>query len=160
MTYWLLATAIGLVVLIVPWFKRTTGAFGKGLMAVVFLVASLCLSLAFVWGSGFLGTAPWYEESPFREILLFVFMGLGMLARMISQAIEERRKYRLKNPGKPAPKLVLDHWELAYPFLSSAICFGALIEASLSSRFDFALALFAFQNGFFWQTVLASAKPT
>jgi hypothetical protein len=78
---------------------------------------------------------------------------------MVSLAIEERRDYRLKNPGKPVPKLTLDHWELAYPFLSSAAVFGALIQSTGDRGFDLVLALFAFQNGFFWQTILPSAKP-
>jgi hypothetical protein len=159
LTYWLLAAAVALAIFAVSAMRRTASADQLPIVVGQLLLALALAALAVVWVPTFLGADAWYESSPAREILLFVLMGLGMLARMVSLAIEERRAYRLKNPGKPVPKLTLDHWELAYPFLSSAICFGALIDATGEREFDVVVALFAFQNGFFWQTILANAKP-
>lgn len=152
MSYWLIGAAIACVLgaLALPGrvARVLSGGLGLGLLLV-----------ALVAGPVFLGGGAWYERSPVRELLLFLLMGLGMVARMLSMAIEERRAARARAEDGRAPSLALDRWDLVYPFLSSAICFGALVEAAGGRDFDLLLAIFAFQNGFFWQTVLAGAKP-
>ena len=160
LTYWILATAFALLLVVFSIAqKKRQLASGRALMIVLALVA-LALFIVGIAATGtFLGPEAWYEVSPVRELLLFLLMGAGMLARLISQAIEVRREIKLRNPDKPPPKLELDHWELLYPFLSSVVCFGALIEATSGRSFDLVLAILAFQNGFFWQTVFATAKP-
>lgn len=160
LTYWILAAAFTLLVLVFSFFQsRRRSAPLRVLMIGIALVAFVLFIVGFATTGTFLGPDAWYEASPVRELLLFLLMGAGMLARLISQAIEVRREIKLSNPDRPAPKLELDHWELLYPFLSSVVCFGALIEATSGRSFDLVLAILAFQNGFFWQTVFATAKP-
>jgi hypothetical protein len=98
----------------------------------------------------------WYQISPYREIVLFVFMVLGMLARVLSAAIEERRSQ--VRQGNAAPALRLDIWESAYPLLFSVMTFGALLTQVGESKLTVAVIVLAFQTGFFWQTIIKQPK--
>ena len=153
MTYWWFATSGSFFLAALAWRSRRVSSvvlFGLGVLTLLAGIATV---------TGALSSVPWFARSPVREAILFGTMGLGMIARMLSLAIEERRKARAKAPTKPPPSLALDTWDVLYPFLSSAITFGALLEATTGRNLDLMLLLFAFQNGFFWQTVLGAAKP-
>jgi hypothetical protein len=100
----------------------------------------------------------WYQTSPYREIILFVFMVFGMLARVLSAAIEERRSQ--VRQGNVAPALRLDIWESAYPLLFSVMTFGALLTQVGKNKLTVAVIVLAFQTGFFWQTIIKQPKAT
>jgi hypothetical protein len=131
-------------------------------------VALLPLALVLMWGyisigPRTLGEAPWVDHSPWKELLSFVLMLLGMVARYLTQAIEARRAKidALAKKGKPfdKPRLELDGWEFAYPFLVCVITYGALVTQMSDARMNVATVTLCFQFGFFWQTVLgAKAK--
>ncbi|MDW4500596.1 hypothetical protein R5H30_21620 [Sulfitobacter sp. D35] len=125
------------------------GIAGVALLVVGFASVNVTLS-----------SETWYERSPIRELILFGVMALGMLARMLSLSIENRREFKKKNPGKTPGALDLDAWDLVYPFLSSSICFGALMQATSEEHLGALTLCFAFQNGFFWQTIVGGAKPS
>ncbi|WP_171236315.1 hypothetical protein [Ruegeria sp. HKCCA6837] len=123
------------------------------------LLAILFFAIAIVSADRFLSGDSWFERSPVREMILFALMGLGMIARMISLAIEERSAKRAKlEAGEATPDLRIDGWDILYPFLSSSICFGALTETVSSMVMSLPVLLLAFQNGFFWQTVLGGVR--
>lgn len=127
---------------------------------LAFVLAGLAVLLFFVALASirtFMGPESWYERSPARELLLFASMGLGMVAHVLSVAIEERRERRRKNPRGRHP-VRIDPWELLYPFLASTICFGAILEATRATELGLMVLFFAFQNGFFWQAVVGSAR--
>ena len=46
---------------------------------------------------------PWYDASPYLEIIFFVLMFLGMSARYVTKAIETRREkiLELQKQGTP-----------------------------------------------------------
>jgi hypothetical protein len=87
-------------------------------------------------------------------------MLLGMAARYVTKAIEERRdklaKWREGGSTGNRPGLDFDKWEFTYPLLISAITFGTVLSQEKDSGLSVANALLSFQTGFFWQTLLAA----
>jgi TctA family transporter len=93
--------------------------------------------------------------SPIRECLLFVIMLLGMMARMLSLAIEERRtRVKALELDEEKEKLRIDRWEFVYPMLFAVPTFGAIISQLQSEKLSIVATTLAFQNGFFWQTII------
>ena len=96
-----------------------------------------------------------FNQSPVREFALFTIMILGMMARMLSLAIEERRAKLAKAiEGAPDQKLRIDKWEFVYPMLFAVPTFGALLAQLQTEFLSIPAVALAFQNGFFWQTLL------
>ena len=60
---------------------------GAAAIILVFAVVAFLLS-----DLSFLSNTVWYDRSPWREMILFVLMAVGMLARVVSVAIESRRE--------------------------------------------------------------------
>jgi hypothetical protein len=127
-------------------------------------------SLWFLWymispGPHYLGSGTWYHYPPWKYIILYLLMIAGMLARAVSQAIEARRRV-LETPQATGvialhkSPLSLDVWELVYPLLFSFITFGVLLTQVRSQLMSLEVSLIAFQNGFFWQTLLRSGFIT
>ena len=75
-------------------------------------------------------------------------MLLGMAARTLSLAIEQSRR------GDNIRQLNVDLWDFVYPFLVAFITFGAVMAQVGSSALSLTGLIFAFQNGFFWQTLM------
>ena len=105
-----------------------------------------------------LGPEDWYEKSPWKEVILFVMMIAGMVARTLSQAIEQYRK-KLKRKGAPQG-LDIDKWDFVYPFLVSFLTFGAIVAQAGAQALSLTTLVFAFQNGFFWQTLIKRESKT
>ena len=109
-------------------------------------------------GGMFLGEVAWYDRFPYREIILFLIMLTGMVARTLTLAIERRRKViaQLSEGGAQfeKPGLDLDVWEFSYPFLVSVLTFGGLLSQIGDEQLSLLVLVLAFQTGFFWQTVL------
>lgn len=127
--------------------------------AGLFFVVMFALASYFHLGGIYLGgDTPWYDQTPFREMALYIVMLVGMFARTISRAIEVRteRSKQLSKQGMPPdkPALDIDWWDLAYPFFFSVITFGTLISQVEQKRLSLIILVLAFQTGFFWQTVL------
>jgi len=94
------------------------------------------------------------SQSPIREFLLFAIMLLGMMARMLSLAIEERRTHLKRSEAGANPKIRIDRWEFVYPMLFAVPTFGALLGQLQTDALSVPAVTLAFQNGFFWQTLL------
>lgn len=92
-----------------------------------------------------------WHSSPYAEFLLFIFLLLGMGARVLSLAIEQRRS--ASRSGAP-PAWNIDRWEFVYPMLFAAPTFGALLGQIHAPVLTIQNVVLAFQTGFFWQTLL------
>jgi hypothetical protein len=89
------------------------------------------------------GVSSFLAQIPWLEISCYFVMLVGMASKYLFDAIGE---------GGRRPRV--NKWQLFRPMLVSPIVFGA-VYGSIGE--DTALLLnliFAFQNGFFWQTVL------
>jgi len=96
---------------------------------------------------------PVWQRSPFRELLLFAAMLLGMSSKYVWDLIEVRRTINLsRKPDQPKVGLEFDFWDFVQPLLVAALVFAAVLAATSESNAP--SFLFSFQNGFFWQAVL------
>jgi hypothetical protein len=102
----------------------------------------------------FLSTDAWHDTTPLREAVLFALMLAGMAARTLSVAIEQRRVAASTSADGSPPPVRLEAWDFLYPFLVSFITFGAVIEFVGAEPLKIPQLILAFQNGFFWQTVV------
>ena len=123
--------------------------------SMIFIIAAYILS-----DRVFLDHKPWYDMSPFRDIILFMIMLFGMVARTLSRAIEKRNKkvklLEKENVDFTKPKIELDLWDFTYPVLFSFVTFGVLLSQIEQQVMGLMSIILAFQNGFFWKTVLKS----
>jgi hypothetical protein len=144
----------------------------RGARATVAIVVSLVVVLLIAWfgltRSTELGDPSPGLASPYREIVLFVIMLAGMAARFLTRAIETRRE-RIAAArtagGGAAIGIEFDVWEFVYPMITSVMTFGLLLQQIGDGALSVATVVLAFQNGFFWQTLLGqiesrmAAKP-
>jgi hypothetical protein len=100
-----------------------------------------------------LGSQTWYDTSPNRELLLFALMLLGMVARVISLAIEQH-----KLSSAPVANLQINRWDFIYPMLFAVPTFGALLSQLNAEVLSLPNVILAFQTGFFWQTILKKSE--
>jgi hypothetical protein len=97
--------------------------------------------------------ASWWNNSPYRELILFALMLVGMVARVLSVAIESRKTN--KEAG-----LSVDRWVFVYPMLFAVPTFGALLSQIQTEVLALTHVVLAFQTGFFWQTILKKGEST
>lgn len=119
----------------------------------VALLASLglCVFLLMIFREPvFLGETAWYERRPFRELILFLLMTLGMMAYGIRELA--RRKRRRVQDRK------WNWWEIAYPLLIAVPTFAVLLTQARGRALDAQLVTLAFQTGFFWKAMLAEGE--
>lgn len=92
-------------------------------------------------GQSFLTEIPWFQIS------LYFAMILGMIAKYFFDIFDK---------GKTT-KITIQKLQLIKPLLVSPVVFGVVYASTNEATSDFSLLIIAFQNGFFWQTLLA--KP-
>jgi hypothetical protein len=116
------------------------------------LIATLIITFAILTdATPTLGSeAAWFNRSPFRELILFVEMVFGMVARVLSVAIEHRNNVEFERRGS----VKVDRWDFIYPMLFAVPTFGALLSQAGTEKLDVIIGTLAFQTGFFWQTIL------
>jgi hypothetical protein len=96
---------------------------------------------------------PWWGRTPYREILLFTTMVVGMAAKYLWDLIEIRRAANAKrSPGEAKVGINFDAWDFVQPLLVAALVFAGVVATV--KDFNATAYLFSFQNGFFWQAVL------
>lgn len=117
-------------------------------LAVTVIVAVLLSSS----GPVQLGNEWWFNTSPYRELILFALMLVGMAARVLSLAIEQR-----KTENEPAG-LRVNRWDFIYPMLFAVPTFGALLSQLNAETMTLPNIVLSFQTGFFWQTILKRAE--
>lgn len=159
--FWLIGASICLAV-----FFAERRRWPRARRAVLAGLAIL-IGLVVVWYSAvsqgkFLGPERWYSSSPYREIIFFLLMMLGMAARYLTGVIEERRERirSLVHEGRDVSNIKprFDAWEFVYPMLFSVVTYGGLIT-QIGDGLTTANVVLCFQTGFFWQTVLKRESP-
>ncbi len=155
MAYLILAISLFLAVLLI----RTAWSTGKQISAIVAvlavaLVGILWLDGVFDGNDGLLGASKGSDdERVLTGVWLEVFLYLMMVAGMVSKYF-----YDLFDPDKAGSFNVR---KFMRPLLVSPMVFGVIYTATAEQVVgSMLLWVFAFQNGFFWQTVLdRSGKP-
>ena len=84
------------------------------------------------------------------DAVLWVALFLAMITGMIAKAIYD---YIAKNQTILEVRLVPLLTRVALPMLVSPMIFGGVYGSLRDSPRDFRAFIFAFQNGFFWETV-------
>jgi hypothetical protein len=90
-----------------------------------------------------------FAKIPCLEIGLYFIMLMGMASKYLYDAIGERNRKKIK----------FNKWQFIRPFLVSPMIFIAVYSMIPETTSAFLLLIFAYQNGFFWQTVLYKAVP-
>ncbi|MBG1269973.1 hypothetical protein [Nostoc sp. WHI] len=120
------------------------------LCAVIF---NSVLTISFLPNLGFSNTperSAWEKLGGWQTLFQFSCMLLGMCSKAIWDAIENREE------SKP---IKINSWVLLKPALVSPIVFISVLQNS-SLEVSTLILCFAFQNGFFWQTVLGKAEAS
>ena len=159
---WMTFLIYGLLAAAALWFGANPRLPRAARFVLVVAVVALAVVVIYVIGDKtFLGDEPWYRRSPYEEALLFLLMVLGMVARYLTSAIEERRRKLAARKTKPRrkPGIDFDIWEFSYPLLVSVITFGLLLQQIGEEGLALTNSILSFQTGFFWQTLLARSQP-
>jgi hypothetical protein len=148
---WFLALGgLGFVVLWIASVVRLRWWWSTGIVLALTAAVAVLLSAA---QPTVLGRESWYNQSPYREAILFAVMLAGMAARVLSLAIEQSRS----GSGTPGPVRV-NKWDFVYPMLFAVPSFGALLGQLSGEQLTAANTILAFQTGFFWQTILKTVE--
>jgi hypothetical protein len=147
--YW--GVAVALIV------SSVFSGFSKKIKTLLGIIAAIFCLLSFLSWPVFLGSEAWFDRSPWKQLLLFLLMIAGMVCRTVSQAIELRRE--IPASTRAGAPLSIDKWDLVYPFLVSFLTFGAIMAQIGSQIISLPALVFAFQNGFFWQTLIGRPLP-
>jgi hypothetical protein len=95
----------------------------------------------------------WFARTPWREVLSFLAMVLGMFCKYFWDLIELRRSQTAQvSATTHRPPLQFDFWDFIQPLLVAGIIFSGILE--VQKDLSLSTFLFSFQNGFFWQAVL------
>jgi hypothetical protein len=90
-----------------------------------------------------------FAKIPWLEIGLYFIMLLGMASKYLFDAIGEKKRKKIK----------FNKWQFIKPFLVSPMIFVAVYSMTPETTSAFLLLIFAYQNGFFWHTVLYKVVP-
>jgi hypothetical protein len=91
------------------------------------------------------------DEVAVGEVLAtLALLVAGMFSKVLFDAIERRERFE---DGTRGP-MRLDRWEFVRPMLVGVLVFGCFWQAYGNEQWSVQYGVIAFQNGFFWQTVL------
>jgi len=85
-----------------------------------------------------------FDRIPWLEIALYFIMLMGMASKYLFDAIGDKKRRKIK----------FNKWQFIKPFLISPMIFGVVYSTIPETTSTFLLLIFAYQNGFFWHTVL------
>jgi len=129
----------------------------KVLCCIVVVVSYVCAAWSFS-GPQLLGQKRWLDETPYRQSIIFVLMSLGMVVSSLSSALNERleviRKRKEKGESTRGIRLRIDWYEFSRPFLFSVVTYCLLLTELGDQPLRPVSAILAFQNGFFWKTLV------
>lgn len=84
------------------------------------------------------------SKVPWLDIGLYFSMMAGMACKYLFDAIGEKKRKKIK----------FNKWQFIKPFIVSPIIFAVVYSTRTETTSTFLLLIFAYQNGFFWQTIL------
>ena len=126
--------------------KRNSQILFISMAIVCGTVLYIIIALSFTEGLTERGSGSFWEKIPWKEIGLYFAMVAGMAAKYFYEAIGEGNTISFKK------------WQFLKPMFISPLVFGAIYTQTPASASGVFLMIFSFQNGFFWQTVLAKIK--
>jgi hypothetical protein len=101
------------------------------------------------------GTA-WWQDPLWRNIILFVLLLLGMMFRVVWEALERRTAKAVNALQLLRPSF--SGWDFVRPALVSLIVFQGVLLLAKTQELSWELALASFQNGFFWNTLFGHSR--
>jgi MFS family permease len=104
-----------------------------------------------------LGEDSFWNRTPWKQLIIYGVMALGMVASVLNDAIKERKK-KLAKGGSPRIKLKLDNWDIVQPLLVSFLTFGFLFGQIGSVALSVANLTVSFQTGFFWHVIIGNRR--
>lgn len=102
----------------------------------------------------------WFEIGPWKHIILFVCMILGMATNYLYDYIQARIKVKeAKESGEEKVIMPRFMWEkLVLPFIISVLLFGYFWGEFGQGNMNLPVIFACYQNGFFWQTIFMKMK--
>lgn len=102
----------------------------------------------------------WFEVGPWKHIILYSCMLLGMVTNYFYDYIQARIKAKeAKESDEETVIMPKFMWEkLVLPFIVSALLFGYFWGVSGEGNMNLTVIFACYQNGFFWETVLTKMK--
>lgn len=102
----------------------------------------------------------WFEIGPWKHVILFVCMLLGMATNFFYDYIQGRIKAKeAKESGEEMVIMPRFMWEkLVLPFIISVLLFGYFWGEYGQGNMNLPVIFACYQNGFFWQTILMKVK--
>ena len=158
LTYLIVGAAVACLLAPLSW-RLARGPKRIAIWALAVAVASLLFFGLTAPAS--LGAEEWYDRGPWRNLLLYCVMLIGMLTSVLTTAIAER-KARIGNAKSDAERhgvrLQLDPYDLLYPFLLSLLTFGVLLGQVGDRLLSLVTLTLAYQTGFFWDSIITKLR--
>lgn len=98
----------------------------------------------------------WYDSNPWRHLILYAFMMLGIFISGVNEALKERQAKALvlrEERKSRRVKLRFDSDRLLRAALLSWMTYGFLNSQLQGRELNVASSILAIQTGFFWQTI-------
>jgi hypothetical protein len=124
---------------------------------VLFSSAVFVFFVLFWQDESHLGANNRWQCEPWKTLIMFAVMMVGMVASVYNAAIDERRLKRatLVAAGKDNKiPLQIDRWDIVQPMFYSLITFSALNAQVGANEFTTATVALSFQTGFLWHSVI------
>ena len=102
----------------------------------------------------------WWQRPLWRNLTLYAFMLAGMMFRVMWDEIEVWRQHNAQAGVRRKRRPRFEFWDFLYPILPSLALFQAVLWLADKQDLTLQLILTSFQNGFFWNALLARAKQT
>ncbi len=100
----------------------------------------------------------WYAIAPWKHIILFAIMLLGMATNYFFEYIQARIKAKESRGQVHMPKFIWEKFVL--PFIISGIVFGYFWGQHGKETMNLTVALLCYQNGYFWQTIVEKSSKS
>lgn len=148
----------GLIIAFLIWI--ITNSHIINLFKILISISLVCAFIFLTFVSSPLPTlstdGPLINLTPYKEIIFYCFMIIGILFRMLSKAIDdyskELKKWQ-KDKGNQKPKVEFDPWvSVVNPIILSVASFGLLLSQIRSQKVTLMSLILCFETGFFWQT--------
>lgn len=98
----------------------------------------------------------WYQIAPWKHLILFLVMFLGMITNYLFEFIQTRIKAKESKGKIKLPQFI---WEkMVLPLVVAGILFSYFWGQHSGEAMGLTVIFISYQNGFFWQTILEKIK--
>jgi len=150
----LLFLGIGILFLILIWIVTLRMRLISKI-PLLLIIAIVIYFFLYYFSDSARGGVEWFEDAPWKHLILFSSMILGMATNYLYDYLLARIKAKeAKHAGNENVKFPQFIWEkLVVPFVVSLLLFGYIWEKHAQSAMNFIAISSSYQNGFFWQTI-------